>query len=964
MPTGSAGQLLCSTLVDRDQEQAALAAALDRARGGSGATLFLVGEAGLGKSRLAREAETVARRAGMSVLVGRAVAGRTGPFRALAEAFLGVLRADRVALPATLDAFLPTLLGRLVPEWAGDHTPVVEGGDVMVAEGLLRLLRLMGGERGCLLVLEDLHWADPDTLAVVEYLADNLGGEPVVCLATVRSCDPTPGEHVARRLAARRAATVIELGPLGEAAAEALAASCLQLPQLPPEVAALVRERGEGVPFLIEELIATLVAAGTLRVDAGGWVVTAPPGTVVPRSYADAVTARLDALGGEVRRVLEAAAVLGRRFDWTLLPAVTNLNEAVVAGALRTSVDAHFLAAEGSFRFRHALTRDAVLGRLLPPERAVLARAALRVVEAAHPGLPDEWCDLAGELAETAGAEVQAAELLLRAARRALGRGALATAEGMLDRARGLAAGDPARSVEIDETLVATLALAGKVDRVFEVGKDLLESLEGQSAPPSRLAAADLHIARAAVAAARWREAEFHLDRAARARTDLALSARIWALRAQVEIGLGRRAEAEDLARAAWRAAEDSGEPEVACEALEVIGRCARIGDLARGAEAFEKERAIAEEHGLTLWRIRALHQLGTIDLIKQTSIDRLLEAHRLALRAGALGMGLTLDLQILGGLVARNELEEAWQRSTACVEQAHRLGLRHVEAAGRVFRGRIHALRGRRPEVEAEVEMALELAAGDPQTAASAWGMCRGILELVEGRRGPGLRMLDTGMEFARRTVATVTQAFRGLWALERAAAGRDGAAACAEVRASGATVDTLVDGLVLCAEAVVAGRGGNHAAAVERFAHGCSRLESGPWVRQYARRVAAECALEDGWGDPAGWLREALGFFEGDGQQHLATACRALLRRAGVPVPRRGPGVSDVPARLRGLDVTRREAEVLALVREGLSNRGIGERIHISPRTVEKHISSLLLKLGAENRTRLVAVVSSLGP
>jgi DNA-binding NarL/FixJ family response regulator len=71
----------------------------------------------------------------------------------------------------------------------------------------------------------------------------------------------------------------------------------------------------------------------------------------------------------------------------------------------------------------------------------------------------------------------------------------------------------------------------------------------------------------------------------------------------------------------------------------------------------------------------------------------------------------------------------------------------------------------------------------------------------------------------------------------------------------------------------------------------------------------------------------------------------------------------VSDVPPWLRSRDVTSRETDVLALVREGLSNRDIGKRIHISPRTVEKHVASLLLKLGAENRTRLVAVVSSLG-
>jgi hypothetical protein len=167
VPTGSARQLLCSTLVDRDEERAALAAALDRARGGSGATLFLVGEAGLGKSRLAREAETDARGAGMSVLVGRAVAGRTSPFRGLAEACLGVLRAERPPRAPTLDAFLPT------PEWAGDQTPVVEVGDVMVAEGLLRLLRLMGKERGCLVVLEDRE----ETLATLGLRPDQVGIE-------------------------------------------------------------------------------------------------------------------------------------------------------------------------------------------------------------------------------------------------------------------------------------------------------------------------------------------------------------------------------------------------------------------------------------------------------------------------------------------------------------------------------------------------------------------------------------------------------------------------------------------------------------------------------------------------------------------------------------------------------------------------------------------------------------------
>jgi hypothetical protein len=106
---------------------------------------------------------------------------------------------------------------------------------------------------------------------------------------------------------------------------------------------------------------------------------------------------------------------------------------------LRRGVGLQLVAADReSFRFRHALTHEAVLAGLLPPERVLLAGQALAAVEAGHPGLPGTWCMLAAELAEGAGHAARAGELLLEAGRRDLAVGALASAETTLMRARAL----------------------------------------------------------------------------------------------------------------------------------------------------------------------------------------------------------------------------------------------------------------------------------------------------------------------------------------------------------------------------------------------------------------------------------------------------------------------------------------------------------------------------------------------
>ena len=132
-------------------------------------------------------------------------------------------------------------------------------------------------------------------------------------------------------------------------------------------------------------------------------------------SFVDSVRGRLRGLGAEPARVLQVAAVLGRRFDWTLLPAAAQVSDLDVMAALRAGVDAQLLVAEpgAQFRFRHALTRDAVLDDLLPAERGLVSRAVLDAVEAAHPALPGQWCEVAAGLAERSGQHERAAALLL-----------------------------------------------------------------------------------------------------------------------------------------------------------------------------------------------------------------------------------------------------------------------------------------------------------------------------------------------------------------------------------------------------------------------------------------------------------------------------------------------------------------------------------------------------------------------
>jgi DNA-binding CsgD family transcriptional regulator len=947
-------QVLCPVLVGRDEEARRLQAALVAAEAGRGGAVFLTGEAGIGKSRLVRETVRAAGELGLTVLVGRAVAGGVPtPFRPFAEALISAGRAGPLSASAELDPFRP-VLGRLVPQWRQPQGTPGEDSLVFLGEAVLRLLRALAPRAGCVLVLEDLHWADRETLSLLEYLADNVAAERVLCVATLRD-EGGEAAALAIALAARGSAAVFPLGRLDQAAMADMARACLDAAHLPDAVHTVVAERAEGIPFLVEEILAGLVGEGALTERDGQWRAAdlAAPG--VPATFADAVRRRLDTLGAESRHVIGAAAVLGRGFDWALLSPVTGLAGPAVVAALRDGVGLQLIAAgRESFRFRHALTHEAVLAGLLPPERALLAGRALAAVEAAHPGLPGAWCTLAADLAGLAGDAARAGALLLEAGQRDLAVGALASAEQALTRARAVI--DPAQRTAVDEALAEVFAMSGQVDRAIETGNILLARL----GPPSpRAAILHLGIARAAIAGAQWAEAAASIEVARQAPG--ADAARIDACAAQVAAGRGRLEEADRLARSALRAAESGGLPEVACEALEVIGRVARQRDLEAAERAFARAADLASAHGLQLWRLRALHELGTIDQLRTESVDRLQQARELAVAQGALALTATLDLQIAAGLNKQFRADEALLAARRSADASRRFHLATLPMA-LIFQATAHAIRGEEQDMEARIAEAVALAPADQDVLGCAWGHCRATLSLLTTDLGEAHARMATGAALLLSSPATIAPPFLGLWPLLGALLDRDAANAAARVRAAHGTRHLVVAALLGYADAILAGRRGEHGDAEAAFAAAERQMGSlVAWYRQYARRVAAEAALADGWGEPVAWLREAAAYFASRGDDQVAAACRGLLRRAGAPVPRHRAGDGELPGRLRALGVTEREADVLRLVAQGLGNREIAERMFLSPRTVEKHVASLLAKTGLR-RTQLAGYSAGL--
>ncbi len=937
--------LRCPSLVGRDAEVAALRSATTRAAQAHGGVAVVCGRAGVGKSRLAREAAALAP-PGWARWRGRCVpAVAPSPLRPWAEAFSAGWRGREPPDVPHATGLRPAL-ELLVPAWA--RTPAAAPSPVLLGEAA-RLLLAAGAPagQGTLVVLEDLHDADPESVDLLGHLSEALDGTRVLVVVTTRPGSATAMLDV-RSLAAR-----VELEPLGSGEVAAMAAATLGPARVAAEVTQALVERAGGIPLLIEELLDVWRAAGALVLRGTTWQLACPVPSAVPATLARSVADRLEALDGRSRATVEAAAVLGEDASWTSVAAVLDVSAPDVAASLLVPGEPHV-------RFRHGLIRDAVLATVPAAWVEHLAARALEVLDA--PGLLADparatapTLSRLAELAERAADTDLAFALLLAASRGALAQGAVGTAVRNAERAATLAP-TPRDRVDADRALLDADTAAGDPARIRDRGAHLLARLDAVAAPPAERAEVHRHLAAAAVAGSAWDRAADHVDAAGRldAAAGPAVLVRTACLRAEIALGRHRLDEAADhaataqrhAARCAWTAGE--------AEALVLRGRALRTTDLDEAAGLFSSAVARAELAGAELLRARGLLELGTLDVIRCGPSDHLERARTLAEDLGAVGLVATTDLQLAVLAWKRADWTVAREAAERAVAAGERHGLGLLVPLARIIGGCVDAVAGHREAARAAFVAARPEA--DAEIEASGRGNLLAVAALAVEDRDDALVELARAAALAPSRSASARSPYRGMHALVLAVVDDPGAAEVTDEVSSLPVVDAVAAGCARWAAAVLAGRGRRSERATALAEAADRDLAASPWLQAMGRRLAAEAALADGWGDPVRWLGEAHAVFASVGAAAPARACRSLLRRAGAPL-RHGGHAPDVGA---GLGLTGRESEVLALVAEGHSNREIAAQLYVSPRTVEKHVERLLAKTATSRRSQLAALAA----
>jgi DNA-binding CsgD family transcriptional regulator len=872
------------------------------------------GEPGIGKSRLIQEL-LAGLPAGTAILAGQAEPGSLGrPYELLLDALDGAADAE------------PALLTGL--------TDPARSAVERMHSGLALVSRLIRG-RPAVVVFEDLHWADSESAALFERIAELPG--PRLLVGTYRPEEVTSRQPVAAllaRLERRHEVTHLRLDRLGPADTSALLAGATGQP-VPYRTAMALHQRTGGNPFFLEELLRGHDGTGLDSL-------TDQP---LPWSLAEVLRRQIGELDPATRTVAEAAAVLGQRIPFDLLATVTGKAEHELIGALRELVARGVLVEsdDDEFSFRHALLREALTGQLLGRQRRRLHEAALDALLAggeADPALVAHHARGAGRYADMVSAArrgtasylaigsayqaLQLAELgleevpedldlLAGAARAAWLAGLVADADGYARRWHDLAPEPTDRA----GALFLLIRLAWEADDIATMDartaelEELLERL-----PPGE------HRARAMVAIAQ--------SVMLRERTDEVLD---WTDRA---IAI---ADAEDLPSVRLAALVERGSalvlhtrtlPEGRALLTTVAEQAERAGEWVLAARAinnlvFEVPTASVDEESQLLERMRTNAERAGFEALAVAAYFQ--GRARIAMAVGDLHKALAV-------------LDEGRRRDQAFVRRGRRTGFHSVLWAGlRLENGdygvvepilaELAGAPGAAPIALAGLRLHLACRRGDPVTAEAA------LDELLAELSVTGVS--DAG-DLAHDLVSAALHA--GL-PLER-------------IRS---LADVLLDdgdpdrwpALVHAQLAEVDGR---IEAALDGYRL-ATRAHLLPAVLGTAWTGVARCLLALGHVDeavePVRRAEDLLARWAGWRVAELAR----VRDRLGL-APAGGQRAVTGPAAL-----TPREREVALLVADGLTNAELARRLYISPKTAAVHVSSILHKLGVSSRADVADVI-----
>ena len=963
-------------LVGRSEELGWVVVALDRAAAGSGGTLLLAGEAGIGKSRLAAEALALARRRGFVTLAGAAYPLQAdlayAPVLEVLGPFLARLEPGRLA---ALVGGLPDL-GRL---FAGLHLPPPEPlGDAALErtrmfEAVSQLVERVAAERPVALLVDDLQWADAASLELLHYLARGLGTRRVLLLGAYR-LDEAPTQPgllaLVRSLRRLGLAEELQVESLGAEAVAALARALLG-GEPPAELLGVLRERAAGTPLFVTALIRGLRDSGELLLSGGAWVLGSGSLTAVPPVVRDLVLARLERLEPADRALLELIAVAGDAASSAVLGLLGGPERDELDAALRRLGKSGLVIEEptGSglvYRAGHPLVAEIAYGELPETRRRRLHAGVAAALEALDPGDPQR---LAHHYRGAAGEADprRAVDVLIAAGRRA---------------------GELHADAEAADHLAAALALA-RADRPAMV-EELLEQLGHARSRAGQFEGA----VGAWSEAAGWRERSGDRLAVSRLRGLLALAewdrGRFDAAEAQLAAGFeavdgtGGDAELTDLhyirLQLLARQVDLAGLEEEAMVLLALAGRAGTRRAVARAAAhlaladvAFLRGRlTAARDHGLQALAVAERAELsavavGTHRHLALTAINvgdhRLARDHALADLELARQTGSpTLELGARFLMLATDLVIDAWDGVLRDADEllAHSYRVGYVRGVATALAGRAFVLahRGRPEDAARCVAEAREVYGA----AAAADRHIFTVVEIVDAAAALAAGDPGRARGLAAAAVATpTTLPCLGLALLGEAqvAAGDPAGALGTARRLAGlgpdapwpAACGSWIEGLARAAL-------GERAAALACLRRGADRLDGLGLPFQTARAWLgwAEVAAAGRAGDdqvPAAGAevveaaRRSLAAFDRLGARPLADRARRLLRSLGER--------PAAPPRAATGELSERELQVVRLVAVGLSNAEIAGRLFISPRTVTTHLQHVYGRLGLGSRTAL---------
>jgi class 3 adenylate cyclase/tetratricopeptide (TPR) repeat protein len=526
---GPAERQVSSAMVGRERELAQIESQVRHLVDGRGGIVTLVGEAGMGKSRLVGELRAAPALHDARVLEARSLAiGQNlsfHPFVDLLRNWAGIPpeEAEDVAL-----ARLETALQALTPEEAGETLPFlatmmgmhltgalaerVEGiqGEALerlVIRAVRALLEALAEQSPLVLIFEDLHWADQSSIKLLEIMLRMVQRHRVLFLIVGRPDSPETMDRIVADARAQHALqhADVQLGRLTDQQCATLIRNLLRIDALPYATEALIIRKAEGNPFYIEEVIRSLIDAGAVEATAGGFRLTEKIDTVeIPGTIQEVIMARVDRLDEPTRYVLQVASVIGRFVYFRILAGLmeevpdlearlTYLEERQLLLQRRTretaSVRRTTLRPEREYLFKHALLQETVYESILQRTRKDLHRQVAESIETAFAErLVDFFGMLAYHFSRADDAE-KAEEYLFKAGEEAARSAASSEALAFFREASRLYlqihgdGGDPAKRALLEKNIGLALMNTGNLTESMEHFDEALRHL-GDPIPP------------------------------------------------------------------------------------------------------------------------------------------------------------------------------------------------------------------------------------------------------------------------------------------------------------------------------------------------------------------------------------------------------------------------------------------------------------------------------------------------